>query len=172
MTTPLPHRFSERSVLRYLDALVQLSRAADTPTTFIIVRHELSAETVCCRFRDAVNAFLKGYVSHPLVNLDTLRRAWSLHKVTHNGSDVTISPKAQKTAADVLACVTAGESGPLAVVPADDATALSAFALLLGRRLLTGQVHLLGTPSPTLVSELTSAHDISIFESAGVWLMI
>lgn len=87
---PVPHRFQERSFRRYEAILVKVQNAFPTSVRFRPV--EFATETVSCRIRDCVTAFLRSdWVSE--VDRDWLQDYWNDLVVSHDGTWITIGKR-------------------------------------------------------------------------------
>lgn len=155
------YRFTPKSVVRFVP-IFKLLCEQPTPQTisFSPTSLAISTETALSRLRDAANALIRGQVSHPDIDAELLATKWPLFKVTTSGQgNILIVPKAEKqTTNQVVAEVLVDQpSDVLAVVKSEDESVIRAFALLLGRRFLSGRVQILGETTLDL-----SGHDVEI----------
>lgn len=170
-------RFSEKSVRRYLPIIKQVL-TLDPPhrITFDPAVLGLNTETASTRLRDAVNAIILGITPQAGINAEVLKSKWTLYKVTFDNREVVVLPKTEKNKTEdiVLAPQLAGETHNdlLAVVKADDVDVIRAFATLLGRRVLTGKIKIVG-PCNDVIKTLDVDFDVEIIEETpNVYIML
>lgn len=131
----------------------------------------LSPETVTCRLRDAAHAFLSGTQTSPDVNTEQLRVVWPTYKVKHDGALVYVVSRAKQESEKQLDAVSEGERNVLATVE-PNIDVLSAFALLLGLRVLSGQVRIKGQLSEQTTKLLSEAHDVAFVKEGSYTIML
>jgi hypothetical protein len=169
--TFIPHRHSERSVFRFVPIITKLlnhhaSRGSGT-VSFNPLELNISVETAVARLRDAVFSLSTGLTAHPSVDAVTLKEVWKQYKVTSDGTNVQVIPRA--TEQGELLTITGDSKDVLASLNVEDvgfAENLSAFATLLGRRLLQGQVIINGDLSDNLKRTLECDNDVVITQNA------
>jgi hypothetical protein len=177
--TFLPHRYTAKSVDRFIPVLEAVVRQAGSPlqtVQFFPSDLYLSMNTAMARLRDAVHAITTGIIIDPRVPADVLRAMWPMFRLTSfNGTKVLLVPRHTEQGTPLN--VESGEHRTyLAVLRVDQPRfeeILSAFATLLGQRLLEGTVCIEGTLSETLHDVLLDRHDIMFrVESPTVTIML
>src|SRR5882724_3480066 len=163
--SPLPYRYAEKSVYRYIQVLVAVQ------TEVIPKRLEfhpdllgVNSETAVCRLRDAAHSLITGLTTHPSIDPTLLKERFRHYRVSHDGTKVFVIPKTEKkqsTNAQVEVSQTVSGTDVLARVKSTEVSALRALALLLGRHFLQGQVEIVGLLDDKFRREI-SIHDIEI----------
>jgi len=173
-----PHRYRRSSVDRFVPVIEQLLRSGGTPVSFDPADLHLGVETALARFRDAVHAFSTGLVTHPNINADLLRETWQRFKATSDGHRVLLlSRQAEQGPPELTAFpVSGGRAQPLAMLRSTQprfVETLTALAVLLGQRILQGEVHISGELTDTLQHRLETENDI-VFrrETPNTWIML
>jgi hypothetical protein len=166
--TYIPHRHSIKSVIRFIPAirtlLDQHQRNGVASVSFNPLELNLSVETSIARLRDAVQSLTSGLTSHPSIDSEALKLIWPLYKVSSDGTNVQILPRETKLVEPITQVQTR-----LAELVSDEAgfvEELTAFAVLLGRRRLQGQVDIIGDLSESLQHRIMSENDV-VFISDG-----
>ncbi len=163
MTAYLAPRFGQRSVNRFVPILSRLCQAQE-PTAVSFTPSELgiSVETAMARLRDAAHSLSTGLTTHPSINAETLSAVWPLYKVTSDGLDVVVSPrKTEKGTPITPLSVRAADSYALRADAPGFVEALTAFAVLLGQRVLQGQVVISGVIDEDFKDRLSLRYDIA-----------
>jgi hypothetical protein len=162
-----PHRYTSKSVDRFIPVLERLCRQdPDHPETISFFASDLflSLNTTLARLRDAVAAITTGIIVDPRVPADVLRATWKkFHLTSHNGNKVLLVPRDTKQTTDSLNVETGSHRRYLAVLRTNQPRfeeVLTAFACLLGQRLLEGTVMVEGPLSDTLQAVLLDRNDI------------
>jgi len=105
-------------------------------------------DTAIARCRDAVKRIATGKTDHPSIDVAVLSVIWPSYKVTSDGEMVVICSRMVEQGLPTT--VLSGSQAELAVLQTTQfrfVDSLTAFAVLLGQRLLQGEV--------TIVGELT-----------------
>lgn len=180
MSGDMPHRYSLTSVTRFLPIFNLVLSQGDFPLRIEINPSDLqlSHETVSARLRDAARAISQGHVITSITDTDRFTRLWNQYYVTSDEGRVFVVPKTEKenrgkgqvtgTIAPSPRASSSVNVSTLATLTAKQATpdVLRAFATLLGLRILTGRVDIVGQVPQELQSELMDKHDI-VFTSDG-----
>lgn len=167
--TYLPHRHSWKSVARFLApirSLINQHRKHNTASVaFNPLSLNISVETAVARLRDAIHSLSQGLTSAPAIDAEELAAVWAFYKVTSDGVNVLIVPRITEQEEPVLIHTDSRES--LATLKVEDerfVENLTAFALLLGQRILQGEVTIIGNLDETLQLRLGSENDIVIVQ--------
>lgn len=166
--TYLPHRHSWKSVSRFIPVFVQLidqhKRKGTATIMFNPSEMHLSVESAMSRLRDAAQSLLQGLTSHASIDAKELSVVWPLYKVISDGTNVQVVSR-QTEQGEPLRL--GGSENVLSVLRVEEAgfiELVSAFALLLGRRFLQGQVTIVGDLSDQIRHRLESENDIAIVQ--------
>jgi hypothetical protein len=166
--TYLPHRYTTKSVDRFIPVLEAVCRQSYLgkveQVEFFASDLFLSMNTAMARLRDAVHAITTGIIVDPRVPADVLRAMWPKYRLTsHNGTKVLLVPRNTEQTPTTLNVESGEQRRYLAVLDTDRPRfeeTLTAFACLLGQRILEGSVLIEGPLSETLVAVLLDRHDI------------
>jgi hypothetical protein len=166
--TYLAHRLSWRSVQRFVPVIEHVLTAHQNGIAHVAFdpkRMGISIDTAIARLRDAVQSLSQGLTSTPTINADVLTAIWPHYKVTSDGTNVLITSRTTEQEEPVLIHSGSRESiATLTVGSPRFVENLSAFALLLGQRLLQGEVTILGDLSAFERNRLLSENDIAIVQ--------
>jgi hypothetical protein len=163
-----PHRYTAKSVDRFIPVLEQLCRQAQTgkmeTISFFASDLFLSLNTAMARLRDAVAAITTGIIVDPRVPADLLQVMWKQYQMTsHNGNKVLLVPRNTEQTRPTLNVESGAQRKYLAVLNTSQPRfeeILTSFACLLGQRLLEGTVLIEGQLSETLQPVLMDRNDI------------
>lgn len=168
----LPHRFRAQSVYRFVPILDQLLKQHSNKGTasigFSPFDLHISADTAIARLRDAVIALSTGKTTHPSINAHELAEVWPLYRVTSDGDRVLVVPRLTKEGRPSVMDV-GPRTAALAVLHVNQerfVETVTAFAVLLGQRLLQGEVTINGNLPNSLRSQLETSNDIAIIQDA------
>jgi hypothetical protein len=172
----IPHRYTARSVIRFVPViralLIQHRKNGVAVVKFNPVELDLNVNTAMARLRDAVHSLCSKFYTHPSIDSDELKRVWHLYKVVSN-DDINVeivSRGVELTPPNILIETPSGgvytDSIVLRTDEAGFIEALTALALLFGRRLIKGQVDIIGDLSESLQHRITSENDV-VFISDG-----
>jgi hypothetical protein len=159
----IPYHFSAKSVSRFVPtirALLEQHRRNGVANIKFnpLVDLNLGLETAIARLRNAVHSISTGITEFDSVDAATLKQVWPLYKITADDSNVMIVPREtleatpQTSNVSCLATLRTGELG----FDQD----LTAFARLLSRRHLLGQVDIIGDLSESLQHRIVSENDV------------
>lgn len=169
--TYTPHRYSPRSVYRFVPIIKRVldqHRSRGTATVmFNPLELNLSIETAVARLRDAAKALSSGITTHPSVDVTSLKEVWPLYRVDSDGVNVLVAPRS--TEQDEVVPIHTASGDALATLNVEDGQFVElvrAFAILLGRRLLQGQVVINGDLSENLQRQLGCDYDVVIIQDA------
>lgn len=161
-----PSQYREKSVNRFVPVLkLLLADTGKSGVSFDPFAMLLSPNTAIARLRDAVHAISSGKVIHPSINADLLREVWSQYKITSDGSIISISPRQTEERPQAVPTGGSRAATELAVLKVSQprfVETLTAFACLLGQRILTGEVTIYGDLSSTLIDRLENDNDVVI----------
>src|SRR4051812_10336754 len=93
--SPLPYRYAEKSVWRYLTVL-EVIQKAPVAKRFEFVPTLVNSETAACRLRDAAHSLITGLTSHPSIDPTLLAERFRHYRVSHDGTKVFVIPKTEK----------------------------------------------------------------------------
>lgn len=160
----LPHRHTDKSVRRFVPILETLIANHKTfgeyPVQFDPTQLGISVETGLARLRDAVHSITTGLTNYPNISSADLSAIWPRYHATSDGTNIVIQPKHPTVHATRVHVST-----KLATILVDQPnyeSYLTAFAILLGNRILQGEVTIIGHLSDTLKQTLEGAYDIVI----------
>src|SRR6267142_1419810 len=166
----LPHRYRRSSVDRFVPVIEQLLRRGGTPVSFDPSDLGINVETALARFRDAVHALSTGLVTHPNINAILLQETWLRFKATSDGTRVLLlSRKAEQGPPQLTAVPVSEGRVPLATLRSTQprfVDSLTALAVLLGQRILVGEVVIHGEITDTLKQRLESENDVAFRQEA------
>lgn len=167
--TYLPHRHTWKSVSRFvpvLESLIHQHQVSHTGHVSFDPQHfNISIETAIARLRDAVQSLSQGLTSTPSIDADVLTAIWPHYKVTSEGTRVLIVSRSTEQEEPVL--IHSGSRESLATLTVESprfVENLTAFALLLGQRILQGEVTILGDLPDSVRLRLLSENDIAIVQ--------
>lgn len=160
MTEP---RFKPHNVLRFVE-IVKILQNSPKEIHFNPTPLRLSVDTACARLRDAILALSTGLVQHPDINSDLLAKVWPRYKVIADGEFVSVVPRQTEKETSVSVHPSDVESPALSWTLSAEhrrfCDSLRAFAVLLGERLLTGQLTIKGQLDPKLQKQIEQDNDV------------
>jgi|SRR5215472_356745 len=164
--TYIPHRYSDKSVIRFVPILKSLvdqhAKNGVASVKFNPLELNISMETAISRLRDAAHSLIEGISIHPSIDPGILKTIWPLYKVTSDGIHVMVVSRQTEQSFDPTP-ILQGSTTSLATLKCDEAgfvEELTAFAVLLSRRHLRGQVDIIGDLSESLRHRIESEHDV------------
>lgn len=158
--TPTPHRFSIKSVGRYLEVFERVAKSTgDLEICVDPALLGLAPNTVEARIRDAAKAVVRGTVTSPNVAPYEFSLRWKTFKVKQRDNLVYVT-----NLAEIKAESFAAATDHIDVVIGDQPNAeaiATAYAVLLGTRRMQGTVVLRGFTS-AFITTLSEEHDIGV----------
>lgn len=160
----LPHRHTDKSVRRFVPVLETLlsnhKTLGEYPVQFDPTTLGISVETGLARLRDAVHSIINGLTSYPTISPTELVAVWPRYHVISDGTNIVIQPKHGTANSTQLNVAT--KLATLSVSHPYFSDILTAFAVLLGHRILQGEVQINGELDPVLQQQLEAKYDIVI----------
>ena len=171
----IPHRYSERSVRRFVPILRALSEG-DTPRRlqFLPTDMGLNVTTAIARLRDAVHSLTTQLVVVPHLNPQNLAVRWKNYRIESDGVNVQLLPRQTEQELPEIG-FTSDSQTTLGVLRTDEPqfdSLLAAFAVLLSSRKLFGSVRITGQLSDNTKDELMNRYDVAFVDSGTDTIML